>query len=231
MNNHPIQILAEGHSQWQRLIRRWGLSILIGEEVLFDTFGDPKYLMRQIKKKKIDIAKINHIILSHEHWDHINGLWSILAINPAVTVYLGRHFSENFKTRVKVACQKMIEIEKSVHIDGDIYSTEELRGTYNGRFLYESGLVIKKDDGLTLIVGCAHPGIILMVQNVKAQFGGAINQLIGGLHLKDMSKFEVDAVVKKLQEEKIATIFACHCTGKYAQNLQIRSSGAVGRVC
>lgn len=212
--NETIQIIAEGSTRWDYFIKRWGLSILIGEDVLFDTFGDPIYLIRKMKEKRIDIGKIKHIILSHEHWDHMNGLWPILAINPNLIVYLGTHFSQIFKTRVKNICQKMVEIDKPVHICRGIYTTQELRATYNSRVLYESGLVIKTETGVTLITGCAHPGIIVMLQHVKSQFKQPIQQLIGGFHLKELPQFTVDDVIKKLQGEKIPAIFACHCTGK-----------------
>ena len=75
-----IKLLAEGHTKWDRFIRNWGISFLIDDDVLFDTFGR--------RKLKVDATKIKHIIISHEHWDHISGLWAILKINNAVTVYV-----------------------------------------------------------------------------------------------------------------------------------------------
>jgi 7,8-dihydropterin-6-yl-methyl-4-(beta-D-ribofuranosyl)aminobenzene 5'-phosphate synthase len=69
-----IKLLAEGHTKWDRFTRNWGISFLIGDDVLFDTFGKSKVLMQNIKKQNIDISQIRHIVISHEHWDHTTGL-------------------------------------------------------------------------------------------------------------------------------------------------------------
>lgn len=42
-----IKIIAVDPTKWQRFIRRWGVSFLIDEDVLFDTFGDPGVLLRK----------------------------------------------------------------------------------------------------------------------------------------------------------------------------------------
>ena len=64
-----IKIIAIGSSKWERFIRRWGVSFLIGEDVLFDAFGDPGVLLNNMRKFNVDPTKIKHIVLSHDDWD------------------------------------------------------------------------------------------------------------------------------------------------------------------
>jgi metal-dependent hydrolase (beta-lactamase superfamily II) len=42
-----IKVIAVGSTKWQRLIRRWGVSFLIDEDILFETFGDPYVFLRK----------------------------------------------------------------------------------------------------------------------------------------------------------------------------------------
>ena len=45
-----LQIIATGSTKWQRFIRQWGVSFLVGEDALFDTFGDPGVLLKNMRK-------------------------------------------------------------------------------------------------------------------------------------------------------------------------------------
>jgi 7,8-dihydropterin-6-yl-methyl-4-(beta-D-ribofuranosyl)aminobenzene 5'-phosphate synthase len=84
-----IKIIATGSGRFERFIRRWGVSFLLGEDVLFDTFGDPQVFLKNMRKFKVDPGKVKHIILSHDHWDHISGLWYLLPAR-GYTVYVAR---------------------------------------------------------------------------------------------------------------------------------------------
>jgi 7,8-dihydropterin-6-yl-methyl-4-(beta-D-ribofuranosyl)aminobenzene 5'-phosphate synthase len=99
-----IKIIATGSSKLQRFIRRWGVSFLIGEDVLFDTFGDPGVLMDNMRKFKVDTAKIKHIVLSHDDWDHITGLWCLLPNRQDITVYICPGFKREIKDRIASFC-------------------------------------------------------------------------------------------------------------------------------
>ncbi len=55
----------------------WGYSCLIETEkqtILFDTGSDGVLLLENMKKLGISPGKIQHIVISHEYWDHIGGL-------------------------------------------------------------------------------------------------------------------------------------------------------------
>jgi len=59
------------------LVSKWGVSIWIEEKetaVLFDTGGDPSTLWDNMVNSKVDIKKLSKIVISHNHWDHVNGL-------------------------------------------------------------------------------------------------------------------------------------------------------------
>jgi len=214
-----IKLLAEGHTKWDRFIRNWGISFLIDDDILFDTFGKPSVLFRNMKKQNVDIFKIKHIIISHEHWDHINGLWKILKLNNNLTVYICQHTPEAIKTKIKSFGAKIQEIDGQFKIKENVFSIGEMPSNYDG--IYEQALCLKTEKGLVVLTGCAHPEIVQIIEKVKQQFGYNKNiyEVIGGFHLKDSSLQEIKNVVATLKSMDIKKFAPLHCTGKTAVDL------------
>ena len=155
-----IRVIATGSSKWERFIHRWGVSFLVGEDILFDTFGDPGVFFSNIRKFNIDTGKIKHIILSHDDWDHIGGLWYLLHDLKDITVYICPGFNPQTKERIHSFGVKVIEASGFMLVKEGIYSTGELYGESEGRRIYEQSLVIDTAFGLSVICGCAHSGIV-----------------------------------------------------------------------
>lgn len=214
-----IKIIAVGSTKRERLIRRWGVSFLIDEDILFDTFGDPEIFLRNIKRYHINLAKIKHIVISHDDWDHISGLWDVINEYNDLSVYVCPNFKPEIKERIKSLGVKLIEVEERLKIKEGIYTTGELKGNSKGELIYEQSLVIKSSRGLIVVTGCAHPGIVNIVENVRKQFNERIYFIIGGLHLKDMPMEEARQVVMKLKQLEVERIAPMHCTGKKATQL------------
>ncbi len=213
-----IHIIASGSTIEQRKSRYWGVSFLL-EDVLFDTFGQPQVLLENMRKMKLDARKINHIVISHEHWDHISGLWQLLDINNRATVYVCEQFSDEFKNRIKEKNVKVADVSGSLKIKENIFSTGPIKGIYDKGVIYEQSLVCKTEKGLTLITGCAHPGILNIVNSVRENFNSPVYALIGGLHLKDAKKQQVEEVIGKLKSSGLGQVAPTHCTGNAAENL------------
>lgn len=211
-----IKILATGSTKWERFIRRWGVSFLIGEDVLFDTFGDPGVLLNNMRKFDIDTAKIKHVVLSHDDWDHIAGLWYLLPDRKDITVYVCPGFKQGIKDRINSFGVKVLEVGKTTQIKEGIYSTGELYGESDGRKIYEQSVVVKTRDGLAVICGCAHPGVVKIAKKVKDSFKENVRWLIGGFHLKDNSDETNAHVISELQDLGVRKIVPMHCTGKRA---------------
>ncbi|MGB5555641.1 MAG: MBL fold metallo-hydrolase [Flavobacteriaceae bacterium] len=73
----------------------FGFSCLVdynGKIVLFDSGTDAKIFEQNIKALKIDLTKVDVVIVSHGHYDHIGGLDYLLGINPNVKIYLPNDF-------------------------------------------------------------------------------------------------------------------------------------------
>jgi len=214
-----IKVIAVGSTKWERFIRRWGVSFLIGEDLLFDTFGDPGMLLRNMRKFNIDSEKIKHIVLSHDDWDHISGLWYLIQNRKDITVYICPGFKQEIKDRISSFKVKLVEAGKAELFKDRIYSSGELCAELEGRKIYEQSVVIKTADGLAVICGCAHPGAVSIIQYVKKSFQANVHSLIGGLHLKDNTDEVNRSIIEELRELGVRKVMPLHCTGKRATEM------------
>lgn len=92
-------------------------------------------------------------------------------------------------------------------------------------FSHELVLVIQETDGLGVFTGCAHQGVLNMVDAVTTAFPGVpIKAVVGGMHFMAIppfnfmsgSKEEVANIGKRLIEFPINCVYTCHCTGSHA---------------
>jgi metal-dependent hydrolase (beta-lactamase superfamily II) len=55
----------------------WGFAALVeayGKRVLFDTGGNAAVFRHNVTALGVDLGQLDAIVLSHEHWDHANGI-------------------------------------------------------------------------------------------------------------------------------------------------------------
>jgi 7,8-dihydropterin-6-yl-methyl-4-(beta-D-ribofuranosyl)aminobenzene 5'-phosphate synthase len=212
-----IKIIAIGSSKWDRFIRRWGVSFLIGEDVLFDTFGDPGVLLNNMRKFNVDPVKIKHIVLSHDDWDHISGLWYLLPGRKDVTVYICPGFNQEIKDRIASFGVRVIEVAPFTAIKENIFSTGQIQVSCAGKIIFEQALAVKFLKNITIITGCAHPGIVNIINVVKKYFSQErIYFVLGGLHLKENTDETNTVIIKELRDSGVRKIAPMHCTGKRA---------------
>ena len=88
-------------------------------------------------------------------------------------------------------------------------------------FNHEQNLVIEELGKRVLIAGCAHRGIVNIMNHMDALGLGVPDAVIGGFHLyaRSTDKTEPEEMVKALAEELLkrqAVYYTCHCTGSKA---------------
>lgn len=87
-------------------------------------------------------------------------------------------------------------------------------------FKHELVTVVAGEDGLVVLTGCAHNGVLNLLEGVRQAFPDrAIQAVIGGFHLHHQEREEILEVGEKLLEAEIPTIVSGHCTGKKAIKL------------
>jgi hypothetical protein len=157
--------------------------------ILFDTGGDAETLLSNMAALKINPQQIEIVVLSHVHGDHTGGLFSLLELNNALTVYLPASFPKDFKERVKTYGASVVEVQGPTEIIPGVWSTGEM-----GTGIKEQALVVQSPKGLLVVTGCAHPGVVNMVKRAKEITGDKIHLMVGGFHMAGMSQKQIQEV-------------------------------------
>ncbi len=72
-------------------------------------------------------------------------------------------------------------------------------------------------DGLWVILGCAHAGVLATLEHIDLLTGGRpLVTLIGGTHLMSADEARVALVADELARRAPRTLAPCHCTGRKA---------------
>jgi 7,8-dihydropterin-6-yl-methyl-4-(beta-D-ribofuranosyl)aminobenzene 5'-phosphate synthase len=218
-----IKLMSAGSTPLEYRKKQWGLSFLVDNNLVFDTFCSAELLEKGFRDNTINPKSIEYIVISHEHWDHIGGLWWLLEQTKGVGVYGCSHFSNAFKRKVDEYGGSFISINDFTCIKKDIFVTGEIEGTYKGKPLYELSLVVKQEDTAAVVTGCSHPGILRILDTIKNVFTEEIILLTGGLHLMNTTGEALAEITAALQSRyHLELIAPFHCTGSEAVN-QLKS--------
>jgi len=83
--------------------------------------------------------------------------------------------------------------------------------------LDDSALIIDHPEGLIIVSGCAHAGVINIIEHARQQTGNSqVLAFIGGTHLISASQQRLDQTIAALDSFSISKIIVSHCTGFYA---------------
>lgn len=119
-----------------------------------------------------------------------------------------------------------IKITRQVYTSGEIpreTEFEKISGAktikdhriVDDKMLDDQSLIINFKDGLIIITGCAHAGIINIIKrSVKLTKERRIKAIIGGFHLADAKKERIKRTIEALKSYKVEKIMPCHCTGE-----------------
>ena len=90
----------------------------------------------------------------------------------------------------------------------------------------EQALVVEMGDGLVVITGCAHPGILSIVRRVKSMRTDAdVSLVMGGFHLLSASAEQLEGTTDHLQELGLRRVAPSHCSGDACRDVMRRMYG------
>ena len=228
-----ITILYDAFGKDPSMKKDWGFSALVevgGKRILFDTGNDSGIFAHNLNARQIDLSRLDFVVISHRHGDHVGGLNHLLDVNPTVSIYAPK---ENFGVFGSSLPGSFYRRNESLspqmrYFDGRppetlrfgtpwakarfnwISETREvapgfhlilLRGSWGVDLdVMEISLAIETPQGVVLLVGCSHPTIERIVEAAKAAIGKPIHMVIGGLHLLPANDDEIRRIATALRD-------------------------------
>jgi 7,8-dihydropterin-6-yl-methyl-4-(beta-D-ribofuranosyl)aminobenzene 5'-phosphate synthase len=177
---------------------------------LFDTGTNGQILLQNMQVLGIDPASVQVVVISHAHQDHTGGLAAFLAVSSRPPVYLLASFGNSLFEQTRQATEA-IEASPGSMIAEDILTTGEI-----SRGIPEQALVIRTRQGLVVVTGCAHPGIVRIVEQAVALTGEPVYLVMGGFHLRDSNRAEITHILEEFRRLGVRRVAPSHCTGDLA---------------
>jgi len=242
-----ITVLYDAFGKRSAMEKDWGYSAFVeygGKRILFDTGDNPQILAHNAKVKGVDLARLDFVVLSHRHGDHMGGMDYLLRVNPNVKIYApkenfgvyGSSLPSTFYRRDDSLApeQRYYDgspppvmkfgsawprahfelIESTTQIAPGIHLVSLVSEKTGTLELRELSMAIETPDGIVLVVGCSHPGIENIVR-AAAAINTHIHLVMGGLHLVTANDSDIGAVVTSLHDTwKVDYVAPGHCTGE-----------------
>jgi 7,8-dihydropterin-6-yl-methyl-4-(beta-D-ribofuranosyl)aminobenzene 5'-phosphate synthase len=203
--------------------------------ILFDT-GQSDLFLKNGKIMNFDAGNIDKVILSHGHFDHGNGLSYLsggnLLCHPGC--FVRRYSKKDYKyiglknTRDELSSMFSLvesagpyQVSDKILFLGEIPRLTDFESKLTS-FIFEddtpdfvmddSALALLMDQGLFVITGCGHSGIVNTLEHAKKMAGvNKIFVIMGGFHLKEID-LQTKETIKYLKENRVRHILPSHCT-------------------
>lgn len=244
-----ITVLYDAFGKTPGMQKDWGYAAFVeyaGKRILFDTGNNPDILELNAKAKGIDLSKLDFVVMSHRHGDHMGGMTYLLRMNPHVKIYApkegfgvyGGDLPGSFyrKDGSLPTEQRYFNgtppevmhfgsawpganielIDKDSEIEPNIHLIALVSDKPGTLELRELSLAINTADGMVIVVGCSHPGIDKIV-GAAAAVNPRIRVIAGGFHLVTANDADIEKIVTALRDtSKVEYVAPGHCTGEPA---------------
>ena len=242
-----ITILYDAFGKSSGMQKDWGYAALIeygGKRILFDTGNNGDTLAQNAKAKGIDLSRLDFVVMSHRHGDHMGGVAYLLSVNPRVKIYAPKEGFGVYGADLPGTFYRKDEslppeqryydgrppevmrfgaawpganfqlVDKNIEIAPGIHLIALVSDRPGTLELRELSLAINTAEGMVIIVGCSHPGIEKIVE-AATKINPRIHLVAGGFHLVVSKDEEIEKIVAALRDTyKVAYVAPGHCTGE-----------------
>ena len=247
--NAQITILYDAFGKASAMQKDWGYAAFVeygGKRILFDAGNNPDILAQNAKAKGVDLTKLDFVVMSHRHGDHMGGLTYLLKVNPTVKIYAPKEGfgvyvadlpSSFYRKDASLPQEQRYYdgappevmrfgsawpeanfqlVDKNIEVAPDIHLIALVSDKPGTLELRELSLAINTPDGMVIVVGCSHPGIDKIVESATA-INPHVHFIAGGFHLVVAPDPDIEKTVTALHDRyRVEYVAPGHCTGEPA---------------
>ena len=192
-------IYGDREAQVKGCKRAWGMTTLIefdGVKILFNFGGDPVIFKNNLDVLDVDVADIDLVVVSHRHWEMVEGIGAVLSVNPDVPVYVTDDLLEDyssFMTHDLSGYEWKDEWEGNLRGMSDylwvtpnillmkLMSSPGKGGPFG---IEEIHIALLTQKGLVIAQGCGHPEILdILDETVSYTDQERVALILGGTRL------------------------------------------------
>jgi 7,8-dihydropterin-6-yl-methyl-4-(beta-D-ribofuranosyl)aminobenzene 5'-phosphate synthase len=197
-----------------------------------------------VKARGVDLTRLDFVVLSHRHSDHIGGFSFLLSLNPQVKIYAPKENFGVFGSDLPSSFYRKDEslppemryyggtppeimkfgtafpganiqlIDKTTEVVPGVTLIALVSDAPGTKELKELSLAINTPDGIVLVVACSHPGVETIVAEA-VKINPHIHFIAGGFHLLVAQDPAIEKVAAALHDNyKVDYIAPGHCTGE-----------------
>ena len=249
-----VFVLMENTSTKEGIQTEHGLSLYIEtskHRLLSDT-GQSALTLENACKMGVDLESVDTVVISHGHYDHAGGLLSFASLNPKADIYMQRSAAGAFyhderyigidKEILKLPGLHLLDSDQIIDEELSVFSgirgrrlwpsgnrvlTEKIQGRdVQDTFGHEQCLVIKDQGKTVLLSGCAHNGILNILDRFRELYGEEPDVVISGFHMMKKSEYSPDEIrsieetAKELAGYK-PMFYTGHCTSQPVIDLML----------
>jgi len=228
-----VTIIYDNYAVEDHFETDWGFAALIeagDQTILLDAGTSGETFMKNFRALGKDPADIDALVFSHDHGDHTGGMGALFETGVRPPTYLLGAFNAEFRDSV-AGVTNVFETDPGDEILAGIFTTGQV-----GDEIPEQALVIPTTEGLVVITGCAHAGVVAMLERVRELSDEPVHLVFGGFHLFNATGEQVSSTVEAVRTLGVQKVGATHCTGDAAIDAFSREWGGnfvplgVGRV-
>jgi 7,8-dihydropterin-6-yl-methyl-4-(beta-D-ribofuranosyl)aminobenzene 5'-phosphate synthase len=242
-----ITVLYDAFGRDPALQKDWGYAAFVevgGKRILFDTGNNAEVLAKNAAAKNVDLSRLDFVVMSHRHGDHMGGMSYLLSVNPKVRIYAPKEGFGVYGADLPSAFYRKDEslpveqryydgkppavmrfgtawpqanitlVDKTTVIAPGLHLISLVSDKPGTLELRELSLAIETSDGMVIVVGCSHTGIDNIVKSAAA-IQPKIQFVVGGFHLVVAKDPDIETIITTLRDTyKVAYIAPGHCTGE-----------------
>ena len=242
-----ITVLYDAFGRDPALQKDWGYAAFVevgGKRILFDTGNNAEVLEKNAAAMRVDLARLDFVVMSHRHGDHMGGMSYLLSVNPKVRIYAPKEGFGVYGADLPSAFYRKDEslpaeqryydgkppdvmrfgsawpqanitlVDKPTVIAPGIHLISLVSDKPGTLELRELSLAIETPDGMVVVVGCSHTGIDNIVKAATA-IQPKIQFVVGGFHLVVAKDPDIEAIIAVLRDTyKVFYVAPGHCTGE-----------------
>ena len=219
--------------------------------IVADTGQSGRALLENAAALGKDLSRVNMCFISHGHYDHAGGLTAFAEAAPQARIYMhekaaGRYYGpDGDSTRYIGIDPAVMKLPQLTYTKGHMRLGPDVE-TFDGaagrrlwpagnlvlkekigdelvqdEFLHEQYLRVRSKNTTLLVSGCAHQGILNIMDRYRELYGEDPGIVVSGFHMMadhDLTADEISVIeetARQLQKTD-TTFYTCHCTGEPA---------------